>query len=210
MKAGKYWWSIHGELGMNIFSSQLSSSSASSLLCALVPYLYMIYKSFILNLNLIDLADLRMHPLLGVCPVWRCCVWGEEIERQTAGYRQGNLRGGPLACQRSNLCQVGSEASWAASAHALCSSTQLPSVIRSGCKGGGSAGWGLGAQAVLIERSVLVCRFGGKWRGRGWGIVGAWGHMVRLPEEKGSFPCNTCQVSHKRVTCLTSLLRGNI
>ena len=50
------------------------SSSDPSPSCALAPYLYMIYKSFILNLNLIDLADLRMHPLLA--------VWGEEIERQ--------------------------------------------------------------------------------------------------------------------------------
>lgn len=83
-------------------SSQLPRVTAAALppSGALAPYLYMIYKSFILNLNLIDLDDLGMHPLLG--------VWGEEI---VSGYWQSRLRGGRLTCQRSNQCQVGSEAS---------------------------------------------------------------------------------------------------
>lgn len=67
-------------------------------------------------------------------------------------------------------------------------------------------GVGESQQAVLIERSVLVCKFRGMEGGRGsaGGLVGAQGHMVLLEEEKGSFPRNTCQVSHEQVTCLTS------
>lgn len=169
---------------------------------ALVPCLYMICKSFILNLNLIDLADLRMHPFLGVCvlPGSDVHAWGEEIERQTAwGKRLSSLRGGRLTCRRSTQCQVGSEASWAALARALCSPTQLLSVIRSVCKGRHS-GLGAGVPAALIERRVLVCKFGG-----GGGLREALGHMVLQQEGKCSSPRNTCQVSHKQVSCLASL-----
>lgn len=105
------------------------------------------------------------------------CAWVEEIEGQTvSGYRQSSLRGGRLTCQRSNQCQVGSEASWAALAHALCSSRQLLSVIRSVCKGRRS-GAGVGAQPLLIERSVLVCMGGVE---RGWWSGGMWGLLEEL------------------------------
>ena len=88
-------------------------------------------------------------------------------------------------------------------AHALCSSTQLLSVTKSVCKGGrhGGGGGGESQQAVLIERSVLVCKFCGRGSSGG-GLVAAQGHMVLLEEEKGSFPRNTCQVSHEQVTWL--------
>lgn len=42
------------------------------------PYLNIIYKSFILNLNLIDPADPRMHPLLGAI-----CMLRGDRGRQT-------------------------------------------------------------------------------------------------------------------------------
>lgn len=65
------------------FSADPAAALPSSpLVCASLPYLYMICKSFIPNLNLIDPADLRMHPLLGVSAACERCVWGEEIQRE--------------------------------------------------------------------------------------------------------------------------------
>lgn len=92
-------------------------------------------------------------------------------------------------------------------AHALCSSTQLLSVIKSVCKGRHSGAGGGGVAAGSVDRKerarVQVSGHGGRGGSAG-GLVGAQGHMVLLEEEKGSFPRNTCQVSHEQVTCLTS------
>lgn len=63
-----------GTRSVNIFNCQEGKQQCFLLFCALLSYLDMIYKSFILNLNLIDPTDLRMHPLLGVCPAWEQCV----------------------------------------------------------------------------------------------------------------------------------------
>lgn len=53
----------------------------------------MIYKSFILNLNSIDLGDPRMRPSLGAGPGRERRVRGEDVERQTvSGYRQSDHR----------------------------------------------------------------------------------------------------------------------
>lgn len=121
-------------------------------------------------------------PCLGVM-----CLGRGDRETDCIMLRQSSLRGGRLTCQRSNQCQVGSEASWAAAASSLCSSTQLLSLIRSLCKGRHSGpGVGGGVQAVLIERSVLVWKFEGSAR--------AWGHMVHATHAE-SLTCRSA-VSH--------------
>lgn len=122
---------------------------------------------------------------------------GQKIERQSAlGHRQSGLPFGEDDSHARGQTSVKwgvspAELPWPMHCTHQCSCCQL-----SGVAGGGGA-----ACVDRKERAcVCVCLGGGK----GWGFVGAWRHMVLLPEQKGSFPCNTCRVSHKQVTCLTS------
>ncbi|KAK1883162.1 Mitochondrial Rho GTPase 1, partial [Dissostichus eleginoides] len=70
------------------------------------------------------------------------------------------------------------------------------SVIRSVCRRRRS---GPGVGAALIERSVLVCNFGGSGGAGDRGLLELWGaYGPKVPKEKGSFARNTCQVSHKQ------------
>lgn len=64
---------------------------------------------------------------------------------------------------------------------------------------GGTEGRGWGAQAALTERSVRGWVLGGE---EGGGGMGGQGDFVCW--SLGAYGPNTCQVSHKQVTCLTS------
>lgn len=163
--------------------------------------LEIIYPQFELNWpkRLDDGVAAGRAPCLGAVHVWR----GDRDRLHRCGGESG-FQGGWVTCQRSSRCQVGSEASWAAPAHALCSPAQLVSVIWGVCegrRGGGQGceGWG-GGNAGCVDRKdecARVCGWG-NWSGAGgsWGAYGS--------EEKGPLPRNTCPVSHKPVSCLAS------
>lgn len=101
--------------------------------------LNMIHKSFIFSVKWINLADLRMPPSWSICPAGSS-IRAERRWKSNLRQATGSIRGGLLTCLRSNRCQVGSEASWAAwdwhCAH-QCSCCQL-SWVRASRGGAGS------------------------------------------------------------------------
>lgn len=152
--------------------------------------LEIIYPQFELNWpkRLGDVVAAGRVPRLGAMHVWR----GDRDRPHRRGGESG-FQGGRVTCQRSSRCQVGSEASWAAPAHALCSPAQLVSVIWGVCEGRrgggpGCEGWG-GGNAGCVDRKdecARVCGWG-NWSGAG----GVGGGVLRGIWFRGEGPFST-------------------
>lgn len=164
-----------------------------------LPYLYMIYKSFILNLNLIDLADLRMHPLLGVCPALEQYVCERRYrDRLCLAIGRAAFWGGGELDNSHARGQTGvkwedrpAELPWPMHCAHQCSCCQLSGVFARG----GTVGRGQGSGCVDRKEHACVWAWG-KWRGMRWGVLEFGGIWLSYPRKRA---CST----HMQVTCLT-------
>lgn len=154
-----------------------SSAAASASYCASVPCLHILNKSFILNLNLIDLTDLTMSPSPGVCPALEPRMCGEGLAKQTESVWRGERLSGRMShmpevkpVSSGEWGQLSSSGPRIVFTHAA-GVSYLGVFVRGGavlCRAG--QGGVEGTPAALTERtSVLEWAFGGI----GWGGSGS-------------------------------------
>lgn len=133
----------------------------------------MICKSFIPNLNLIDPADLRMHPPLGVSAACERCVWGEEIRKEQTAVQR--LQAGTGHKPGVEPVSSGGRGQLSPPTAPRIVFTAAAAASYRGVFAEGGWDEGRGGSGVRIERSVpRVWTFGGGGGGRSdWGAYGA-------------------------------------